>query len=74
MNFPCCRLILVLYTYKKRFVALCVIYARVIMRISKRSAARLRKGGDNMTVLEVLALMNLIAVVIFGVIHVVTKK
>ncbi len=33
----------------------------------------LLKGGDNMTVLEVLGLLNLLAVVIFGVISV-TKK
>ena len=34
----------------------------------------LPKGGDNMTVLEVLALLNLLAVVIFGVINVTKKK
>ena len=34
----------------------------------------LRKGGDNVTVLECIALLNLIAVVIFGVINTITKK
>lgn len=32
------------------------------------------RGGDNMTVLEVLSLLNLLAVVIFGVINVTKKK
>ncbi len=32
------------------------------------------RGGDNMTVLEVLALLNLLAVVIFGVINITKKK
>ena len=32
------------------------------------------KGGDNVTVLETLALLNLIAVVVFGVISVMAKK
>ena len=31
-------------------------------------------GGDNVTVLETLALLNLLAVVIFGVISAMTKK
>lgn len=31
-------------------------------------------GGDKVTVLETLALLNLIAVVIFGVINITTKK
>ncbi len=31
-------------------------------------------GGDNMTVLEVIALINLLAVVIFGVINITKKK
>ncbi len=31
-------------------------------------------GGDNVTVLETLALLNLLAVVIFGVINVTKKK
>lgn len=31
-------------------------------------------GGDNVTVLETLALLNLIAVVVFGVINVTKKK
>lgn len=34
----------------------------------------LPKGGDNMTVLEALALLNLLAVVIFGVIDITKKK
>ena len=34
----------------------------------------LYKGGDNVTVLETLALLNLLAVVIFGVISAMTKK
>ena len=32
------------------------------------------KGGDNMTTLEVLALLNLLVVVIFGVIDIMMKK
>ena len=32
------------------------------------------KGGDNMTTLEVLALLNLLVVVIFGVIDIMVKK
>jgi len=32
------------------------------------------KGGDNVTVLEILALLNLLAVVIFGVIDITKKK
>ena len=32
------------------------------------------KGGDNMTTLEVLALLNLLVVVIFGIIDVMMKK
>ena len=39
-----------------------------------RGTARPPKGGDNVTVLEILALLNLIAVVVFGVINVMTKK
>ena len=35
--------------------------------------ARMR-GGDNMTVLEVLELLNLLAVVVFGVITITKKK
>ena len=31
-------------------------------------------GGDSVTVLETLALLNLIAVVVFGVINVTTKR
>ena len=34
----------------------------------------LQKGGDNMTVLEVIALLNLLAVVIFGVMNITKKK
>ncbi len=33
-----------------------------------------RKGVDNVTVLEILALLNLLAVVIFGVIEITKKK
>ena len=32
------------------------------------------KGGDNMTILEVLALLNLLVVVIFGIIDIMMKK
>ena len=32
------------------------------------------RGGDNVTILEVLALLNLIAVVVFGILNVTTKK
>ena len=31
------------------------------------------KGGDNMTVIEVLSLLNLLAVVIFGIIQIIKK-
>lgn len=42
---------------------------------SKRgTASLLHKGGDNMTVSEVIALLNLLAVVIFGVINITKKK
>ena len=45
--------------------------------VSKSGTARppeIQKGGDNMTVLEILGLLNLLAVVIFGVIDVTKKK
>lgn len=43
--------------------------------ISKRGTARPPYiGGDNVTVLETLALLNLLAVVIFGVINTMTKR
>ena len=46
--------------------------------VSKSGTARppeyITSGGDNMTVMEVLALLNLLAVVIFGVITVTKKK
>lgn len=43
--------------------------------ISKRgTASLLHKGGDNITVSEVIALLNLLAVVIFGVINITKKK
>ena len=45
-----------------------------ILCLSMRGTARPPKGGDNVTVLETLALLNLIAVVIFGVINVMAKK
>ena len=45
-----------------------------IITVGKRGTARPPKGGDNVTVLETLALLNLIAVVIFGVIQAITKK
>ena len=35
--------------------------------------ARLQKGGDNMTVQETLMLLNLLAVVIFGIIQIMKK-
>ncbi len=38
------------------------------------TASLLHKGGDNMTVSEVIALLNLLAVVIFGVINITKKK
>lgn len=51
------------------------ILARVCNNESvKRGTARPPKGGDNMTVLEILGLLNLLAVVIFGVINVTKKK
>lgn len=34
----------------------------------------LQKGGDNMEILEILGLLNLLAVVVFGVINVTKKK
>lgn len=47
----------------------------VILAVSKwGTASLLHKGGDNMTVLEVIALLNLLAVVIFGVINITKKK
>ena len=46
--------------------------------VSKSGTARppdyIRAGGDNMEILEALALLNLLAVVIFGVIAVTKKK
>lgn len=45
--------------------------------VSKSGTARppeIQKGGDNMTVLEIIGLLNLLAVVIFGVIDVTKKK
>ena len=47
-----------------------------IITVGKRGTARppTYEGGDNVTILEVLALLNLIAVVVFGVINASTKK
>ena len=43
--------------------------------VVKRGTARPpTKGGDNMTVLEAIGLLNLLAVVIFGVINITKKK
>ena len=46
------------------------------LKISERGTAQppTSEGGDNMTVLEILSLLNLLAVVIFGVINVTKKK
>ena len=44
---------------------------------SKRETARPplhKNGGDSMTILEVLALLELLAVVIFGILDLVKKK
>lgn len=49
-----------------------VCYART--RQEGNGEASYIRGGDNMTVLEVIALLNLLAVVIFGVINVTKKK
>ena len=45
----------------------------VIVQTSKRGTAPPPRGGDNVTMQETLSLLNLLAVVIFGVITV-TKK
>ena len=52
------------------------VYRLVCYALARREGngkASYIRGGDNMTVLEVLALLNLLAVVIFGVINI-TKK
>jgi hypothetical protein len=41
---------------------------------SERDAARLLKGGVSVTVVEVIALLNLLAVVIFGILNLTKKK
>ena len=62
-------------TSKRLGILVCVCYDK---SVSKSGTARppeyITSGGDNMTVMEVLALLNLLAVVIFGVITVTKKK
>lgn len=60
---------------KKIFNSLLTIGATyAILKISKRAAGCFsNKGGDRMSVLEVLALLNLLAVVIFGILGYIKK-
>ena len=44
------------------------------MDVSRRAAGLFLLGGDNVSISEAILLLNLIAVVVFGVINIAAKK